>query len=50
MLMRNPNYQTVPQQEVDISREAHSPAAMLLGQVALLLLFTVAILLRSLSS
>ncbi|QDV26394.1 hypothetical protein [Aureliella helgolandensis] len=49
MLMRNPEYKTVGNLELDVSSDGHSPAAMLLGQIVLLLLFVVAIMLRSLS-
>lgn len=50
MLMRNPDYQTVAEQALDSSNENDSSRKMLLGHVALLLLFAIAILLRSLSS
>lgn len=46
MLMRNPHYKTVDEQETDPTRESYSPREMLLGQLVVLLVLVIAILLR----
>ena len=47
MLMQNANHHNAVERELDFSIVNYSPRELLLGQIVLLLLFVIAILLRS---
>tara|TARA_R110002049_G_scaffold72490_7_gene187532 strand:+ start:104596 stop:104766 length:171 start_codon:yes stop_codon:yes gene_type:complete len=54
MLMKNPYDETVVEHDLEFTSESYSPrdissSKMLIGQIALILLFVIAIVLRSLS-